>query len=139
MRPGGTTRAEPYPVSMYELEVCCTFSAAHALTIGGRREPLHGHDWHVSVILAGDQLDGDGLLCDFHTVRDQLVEIVHPFDNDNLNDAEAFEETNPSAEHVARYIHRELSARLDEALAPFARVAAVRVTESPGCAATYRP
>ena len=123
---------------MYELEVSCTFSAAHALTIGGRREPLHGHDWHVTAVVAGEQLDGDGLLCDFHTVRDQLVEIVRPFDNDNLNDAEAFEETNPSAEHVARYVHRQLAARLDEALAPFARVAAVRVTEAPGCAATYR-
>ena len=124
---------------MYEITVQAEFAAAHALTIGGIVEPIHGHNWHVTVTIAGRTLDRDGLLCDFHTVHDHLLEIIEPFHNRNLNDAEAFKAMNPSAEHVALHIARSLKDRLDDALAPHAWVDSVRVTEAPGCAATYRP
>ena len=124
---------------MYEITVDRTFCAAHALMISGQRETLHGHNWHVTVTIAGGVLDDDGLLCDFHTVSRVLKDVVRPFENRNLNEVAPFDETNPSAEHVARHIALELCARLDEALAPHARVSAVRVTESEGCAATFRP
>lgn len=124
---------------MYEITVDRTFCAAHALVISGMREPLHGHNWHVTVTIAGDALDGDGLLCDFHTVSRVLKDVVRPFENRNLNEVAPFDETNPSAEHVARHIGLELGSRLDGALAPHARVSGVRVTEAEGCAATFRP
>jgi 6-pyruvoyltetrahydropterin/6-carboxytetrahydropterin synthase len=124
---------------MYEITVERTFCAAHAITIGGRREPMHGHNWHVTATVAGPMLDGDGLLCDFHAVDRALEEICRPFDNGNLNETGAFADVNPSAEQVARHIADALSARLGATLAPPARVSAVRVTEASGCAATYRP
>ena len=124
---------------MYELTVEARFSAAHAIMIAGTREPLHGHDWLVTVTLAGRELDGDGLLCDFHTVEDTLKGIVRPFRSRNLNEVEPFTRVNPTAEHVARHIFEALHEALDAALAPHAAVVSVRVTESPGCAATYRP
>ncbi|MEM7621987.1 MAG: 6-carboxytetrahydropterin synthase, partial [Planctomycetota bacterium] len=67
-----------------------------------------------------------------------LLEICEPFENADLNATEPFDKLNPSAEHIARHIADALSARLDATLAPAARVATVRVTEAPGCAATYR-
>ncbi len=124
---------------MYELCVETTFCAAHAITIGGVREPNHGHNWHVTATIAGETLDADGLLCDFHTVEEVLADVVAPFRNNDLNTSAAFAKVNPTAEHVARHIAGELSSRLDASLAPHARVAAVRVTEAAGCAATYRP
>ncbi len=125
---------------MYEIRVEHTFSAAHALTIGSAREPLHGHDWRVRVTLEGPSLDDDALLCDFHTVEDVLRQVCAPFHNQTLNDAPPFSEgANPSAERVARAIADELADRLGEALAPHARIASVSVTEAPGCEATYRP
>lgn len=125
---------------MYEITVEATFSAAHALVISGVREPNHGHNWHVTVTIAGPTLDPDGLLCDFHTVHDQLLEVIAPFDNNDLNAHPAFNNLNPSAEHVARYIAHHMHDRVGPALAPYgAKVAAVRVTESQGCATTYRP
>lgn len=123
---------------MFELTIESEFCAAHALSIGGVREPVHGHNWHVTVTLAGQTLDSDGLLCDFHTVKDSLDEVIAPLNNADLNACAPFLKTNPSAEHVARHIARELSHRLAP-LAPMARVSAVRVTEAPGCAATFRP
>ncbi len=124
---------------MFELTVQSDFCAAHALAIAGTRETTHGHNWRVTVQLSGETLDHDGLLCDFHTVESKLAEIIEPFKNADLNRIEPFTRLNPSAENVARHIAQRLSAELDEALAPNARVSAVSVTEAPGCAATYRP
>lgn len=134
--------------SRFEITVEGRFSAAHALRLGGRgegsfTEPLHGHDWHVTVCIAGERLDDDGLLCDFHTIEDALREITGALHNRNLNDVGAFdvskaEGLNPSAEHVALYVARELSGMVDSALSPYgARLVWVRVTEAPGCAAVY--
>jgi 6-pyruvoyl-tetrahydropterin synthase len=51
-----------------------------------------------------------------------------------LNELPAFATENPSAENVARHIHRELGRRL---AAPGCRVWRVKVFESRGCSAAY--
>jgi len=122
---------------MFELTVETRFAAAHAISIAGTPEPLHGHNWHVTAQVRGEKLDSDGLVCDFHTVQEMLGEIVSPFHNNNLNTTPPFDRTNPTAELLASYIATRLSASLDEALAPHAKVHSVRVTEADGCAATY--
>lgn len=123
---------------MYEITVERTFCAAHAILIRGEREPLHGHNWLIKATIAGDTLDQDGLVCDFHAVDRVLAEITEPFINRNLNDVPPFNDVNPSAEHVARHIAIELAARLKHKLAPGGWVRAVSVTEAPGCCATFR-
>jgi len=122
---------------MYEITVEADFSAAHAIVIAGTREPLHGHNWHVVVTIAGDALDNDGLLCDFHTVEDVLKNLIEPFHNRNLNEVAPFNRVNPSAELIAKHLGDELAAALNAPLAPAAWVAAVRVTEAARCRATY--
>ncbi|MEQ8770238.1 MAG: 6-carboxytetrahydropterin synthase [Phycisphaerales bacterium] len=124
---------------MFEITVTADFCAAHALTVAGIKEPVHGHNWHVTVTLVGTELDDDGLLCDFHTVESSVNAITDDFNNTDLNNHPAFRENNPSAERVAEYIASELHQRVAPTLAPHARVAAVSVTEAPGCVATYRP
>lgn len=126
------------PQDTYTLEINHTFSAAHALTISGTTEPLHGHDWHLTLTLGGDQLDRDGLLVDFHTLHEVLVRTCEPFHNNTLNDVPPFDEVNPSAENVAEHIAAEIQGELEQ-LADHCRVVSVRVTEAVGCAATYRP
>jgi 6-pyruvoyltetrahydropterin/6-carboxytetrahydropterin synthase len=123
---------------MYEITVEREFCAAHALTIAGVREPVHGHNFRVTVAIEGRSLDEDGLLCDFHTVNAILKDICRPLVNANLNETPPFDRVNPSAEQIARHIADELAGRLDDALAPEARVASVRVTETTGCSAVYR-
>lgn len=123
---------------MYEITVHREFCAAHALTISGTREPMHGHNFRVTATIAGDQLDSDGLLCDFHTVNAVLKDICRPFVNANLNETEPFDRVNPTAENIARHIADQLAERLDDTLAPAARVASVCVTETTGCSATCR-
>lgn len=124
---------------MFEIQVHSEFCAAHAIIIAGTREPVHGHNWEVVATIAGETLDSDGLLCDFHSVESFLREIIGPFHNRDLNQVPPFDRLNPSAENVARYIAEELQGRLGDGLAPLARVRSVSVTESPRCVATYRP
>jgi 6-pyruvoyltetrahydropterin/6-carboxytetrahydropterin synthase len=124
---------------MYELEVSAEFCAAHAIVIAGAREPVHGHNWRVTLTVVGPTLDADGLLCDFHAVGAALSEVTGCFANADLNATAPFDRVNPTAELVARHIAGAVSSRLAGVLPAEARVSACRVTEAPGCAATYRP
>ena len=121
---------------MYTIEVAHEFCAAHALTIAGSKEPVHGHNFRVTARIETDELDKDGLVCDFHTAHECLVDICAPFNNNNLNEILPFDRTNPTAEYIARFIADELADRLDKGIAP-ARVRSVAVTEAPNCVATY--
>jgi 6-pyruvoyltetrahydropterin/6-carboxytetrahydropterin synthase len=120
---------------VYQLEVERTFCAAHALVIGGEREPVHGHNWTVTVTVRGERLDDDGLLCDFHLVEVRLDRTLSALHNRNLNDVPPFDRLNPTAELVARHIADSLADALPEGV----RLASCSVTEAPGCRATYVP
>lgn len=120
---------------MFELAVQRVFSAAHAIVIRGEREAMHGHDWRVTIRVAGSSLDEDGLLCDFHALERQLDEVIAPFHNACLNETPPFDATNPTAENVARHIGDAMTASLDGQI----HLVSASVTESPGCEATYRP
>jgi len=120
---------------MFELSVQRVFSAAHALSLGGRRETLHGHDWRLTAVVVGGQLDAEGLLCDFHALELAVDRIIAPFHNANLNEVEPFTRLNPSAERVAEYVADQLGRVLPTGVA----LARISVTEAPGCEATYIP
>jgi 6-pyruvoyltetrahydropterin/6-carboxytetrahydropterin synthase len=129
---------------MFSIQVEHTISAAHSLTIAGVREPVHGHNWRVVVTLQGATLDEDGLLCDFHTVHEHLVEVLSRFDNNNFNEVAPFDDDapirlNPTAELIAKHVADELHVRIGQSLTPLARIASVSVSEAHRCVATYAP
>ena len=123
--------------SSFALEVECEFAAAHAIILMGERERLHGHNWRVVVSVAGDRLDGEELLCDFHAVERMLGAIVAPFRDGNLNDTPPFDRINPTAEAVARHVAERLSLELARN-SPSVHLEWVRVTEAPRCTASVR-
>lgn len=125
---------------VFEISVETEFAAAHAIVLAAGREPMHGHNWHVTVTLAGPRLTDEGLLCDFHVVEAALKEIIGRFHNRCLNELPPFSDRlSPTAENVALHIADELVKALDGRLPEGVRLTAVRVTEAPGCAAVYRP
>ena len=129
-----------YAPRVYELCVQSCFAAAHAIVIGGVREPVHGHNWDVRVVIRAPRVDSEGLVCDFHAVEAAVASILSRFHNRHLNEVEPFTVTNPTAELVARHIADELGTALAPVLMPQAgRVARVSVTEAPGCVASYEP
>lgn len=123
---------------MYELSVQGEFCAAHALLIGGMREPIHGHNFRVRACVCSAELDADGFVCDFHLVQESLDGILTDLSNCNLQEHVAFAARSPTAEHIARHIYDALARRLRGGLGGGAWVSSVSVTEAPGCVATYR-
>jgi 6-pyruvoyltetrahydropterin/6-carboxytetrahydropterin synthase len=118
---------------MYEIAVERSFWAGHAVTVSGGREEPHHHNWQVRVVIGGDRLDRDGLLCDFHVIEAELARVLATLDDRDLNRSPAFGGGNPTAERVARHVADSL--RIPAAV----RLLSVSVTEAPGCVATYRP
>lgn len=123
---------------MFEIAVEKTFSAAHAIRIRGSLETLHGHDWRVRATVAADDLDDDGLVCDFDDLAEILDRIIAPFRNRTLNDVAPFDERNPTAEEVARWIGDSLATSVPPDARRRVRLTSVTVSEAPGCIATYR-
>lgn len=138
---------------MFSLTIEREFCAAHALVISGQREVLHGHNFHTTIRVDGPQLDVDGMLLDFHALERVVDEVLAPMRNANLNDLQPFASSgaiggrNPSAELIAQHIAEEVARRLPGMLVPsrypdvlnLPRLHSVRVTEAPGCAATFMP
>jgi 6-pyruvoyltetrahydropterin/6-carboxytetrahydropterin synthase len=125
---------------MFEVSVEETFAAGHALRgYHGKCENVHGHNYRVRVLVAGEALDGAGLLVDFVDLKRILRDIVEKLDHQFLNDVPPFDKLNPSAENMARYFHQEMSRGLDGAARPNpARVAEVKIWETDTATATYR-
>ena len=103
--------------------------------MAGVREPIHGHNWQVTVAVCADTLDSDGLLCDFHLLQNSLDEVIQPFNNRSLNETAPFDRINPTAELVARHIAEQVGARLPSGV----RIKEVRVVEAPQCEACFAP
>ena len=122
---------------MFEVAVEYTFAAGHALRgYKGKCENVHGHNYKVQVVVAGEQLDGTGLLMDFVQLRSMIKGLVERLDHRFLNDLAPFDKLNPSAENIARYFSDELEQQVrDQRL----HVQAVTVWETDTTSATYRP
>src|SRR4051794_9390405 len=113
-----------------------TFAAAHQLRLyDGSLEPLHGHNWKVTVTVTSDHLDAIGVVMDFHELDRLLRAILEPMHNRHLNDLPAFapDRLNPSTENVALHIADALK------LPDHVRLASVEVWETEQNSATYRP
>ena len=119
---------------MYEVVVEASFSATHQLRHpDGQLEPLHGHDWKAEARFEGPELDECGLLVDFNEAQGALKEVIQTLHRRHLNELEAFNRLNPSAENVAHLIFDRMHATglFDETLV------SVRVSEAPGCVGGY--
>jgi 6-pyruvoyl-tetrahydropterin synthase len=120
---------------VFEVAYETTFCATHRLTEGGRPiEPLHGHDWRVEAVAAGERLDPIGVVLDFEHLKRVVGEVASRFHYRDVNEHAAFAGQSPSAEAVARYFFLELRKGLGEEGRLLRRV---RVWEAPGCSATY--
>ena len=96
---------------MYEVKIVTQFAAAHRLeNFYGKCESLHGHNWKVEVFLAGEALDGAGLLMDFGVVKARTKEVLDEIDHKYLNELAAFQNRNPSSENLAHYLYERLEA-----------------------------
>ncbi len=123
---------------MYELKVETDFAAAHQLAMVGEKcENLHGHNWKIEVIVAGETLDKGGVLMDFGIIKQHVRAVMETLDHKFLNELEFFSDAvPPSSENIARYVADSLKKQLDN---PGVKIARVSAWESKNACATYIP
>ncbi len=120
---------------MFELDIRREFSAAHQLKgYNGNCSNLHGHNWTVQVFIRSEKLDEVGIALDFKVLKKELDVILSGLDHKFLNEHDEFRDKNPTSEHIAMYLYRALSAKIN---AGSVKVSKVRVCESDSSGATY--
>ena len=122
---------------MFEVAVEQTFAAAHFLrNYKGKCENLHGHNYKVKVTFRGEHLDAAGMLVDFGEIKQRMRAVTERLDHHNLNELAPFDEINPSAENISKYVFEEVRAGLKEAEKPLLQE--VKVWETDIQYAAYR-
>ncbi len=120
---------------MYEVTVKTGFSAAHQLRLyDGKYENLHGHNWSAQVTVEADELDAMGVGIDFVKLKQMVEEILGKLDYQNINEIPPFDEQNPSAENIARWLFLKLK---EQVSSNTIRVKRVEICEMEGCGASY--
>lgn len=119
---------------MFTIRVETRFRASHQLILpDGSKEPLHHHDWLASADVSSERLDNMGVVMSFQRLKAMLDSAVGDFDNAAIEAVGYFQQNNPSAENVAKYIYDKLRTGLPEGV----KLRNVRVIEEPGCSAKY--
>ena len=96
-----------------DIFVECTFSGAHHLRgYPGNCGRHHGHNWKVKATVRSIELDELGMGIDFRELRAKLKAVLDDLDHSDLNAHPAFQNKNPSSEHLATFIFHKLQPQL---------------------------
>ena len=100
---------------MYTTAVRRDFIACHKLVGGdwGAENEPHAHHYYVEARCHGEKLDRHGYLIDICDLENQIDRLVDYFRDADLNRLPEFEGINPSIEHFARILCRELGNGID--------------------------
>ena len=85
---------------MYYVTKRIEVSGAHSLRLSydSKCTNLHGHNWIITVNCRSRQLNADGMVVDFSSIKRFITDAL---DHRNLNEVFDF---NPTAENIARWI-----------------------------------
>ena len=114
-----------------DLFLTCDFAASRRLPRLPESHPcsrLHGHTFHVRLVLRGEVDAESGWLVDFGDVETQVEAIRGQLDHRYLNDVKGLE--NPTTERVAEWLWQRLEPQL-------AGLCEVTVQEHPARGVSY--
>ena len=122
-------------IEMFTISVETRFRASHQLTLpDGSIESVHHHNWLVTAKVRSEELNNMGVVMNFQTLKAMVDKTIAEFDNSALESISFFQQNNPSAENVAKYIYENLRMEMPEGV----RLRSIRVVEEPGCSAKFR-
>ncbi|MBC8209275.1 MAG: 6-carboxytetrahydropterin synthase QueD [Desulfobulbaceae bacterium] len=95
---------------MYDIFIDTHFAGAHHLRdYPGNCEKPHGHNWKVRVTVRASEIDELGMGIDFKILKKEVNSVVDLLDHQDLNTLAAFQDRNPSSEHIAAFLFNQLS------------------------------
>ncbi|MEZ5502177.1 MAG: 6-carboxytetrahydropterin synthase QueD [Halioglobus sp.] len=105
------------------------FEAAHRLPNvpeGHKCARLHGHSFHVRLVVAGEAPEPAGWVMDFADIKSAFKPVYEQLDHHYLNEIPGL--ANPTSENIARWIWEHLQPRL-----PLLQQVELRETCTSGC------
>lgn len=95
---------------MFELRIKGEIASAHFLRgYPGKCKDMHGHTWKLEIALTSENLNPIGMVEDFAFLKTKLKDFLMQLDHKCLNDLPAFQQVNPTAENIAKYIYDEFT------------------------------
>jgi 6-pyruvoyltetrahydropterin/6-carboxytetrahydropterin synthase len=92
-----------------------SFESAHLLPhvpAGHKCGRLHGHSFHVRIVVTGKVGETTGWIMDFADIKAAVKPIIQQLDHYYLNEIEGLE--NPTSENIAKWIWHKLKPNLPE-------------------------
>ncbi len=90
---------------MYDIFIKTHFAGAHHLrNYPGNCENPHGHNWKIKVTVRATEVDELGMGIDFKVLKKIVNTAVDELDHRDLNEHPAFQDRNPSSEHIAAFL-----------------------------------
>lgn len=89
---------------MYYISKRMVIAGSHHLNLSyqSKCSNLHGHNWIVTVYCRAQDLNSDGMVADFSSIK----QLIHDrLDHQNLNEVFDF---NPTAENIAHWIQEQI-------------------------------
>ncbi|MEV7227228.1 6-carboxytetrahydropterin synthase [Polymorphospora sp. NPDC051019] len=114
-----------------------TFSASHmlpGLPDGHKCARMHGHNYHVEVVVGADVLASPGFVTDFGDLAPLKTYLDDTFDHRHLNDVL---DLAPTSEHLAAHLAVWIIEHLEPVIP--GRLHSVRVSETDSTWAEYTP
>ena len=102
-------------IVVFRLSYKSSFVAAMKLReVAGPCGKLHGHTYEVEATIKGNELNKDGMIYDYHILRDKINNIISKLDHIYLNELEYFRNVQPTSENIAKYIFTQLDEEILE-------------------------
>jgi 6-pyruvoyltetrahydropterin/6-carboxytetrahydropterin synthase len=92
-----------------------SFESAHLLPhvpAGHKCGRLHGHSFHVRIVVTGKVSETTGWIMDFADIKAAVKPIIQQLDHYYLNEIEGL--GNPTSENIAKWIWHKLKPNLPE-------------------------
>ncbi len=100
---------------MYDIFIKTHFAGAHHLRdYPGDCEKPHGHNWKIRVTVRASEVDELGMGIDFKILKKVVNTAIDTLDHQDLNELPAFQDKNPSSEHIAAYLFEDLQPKLQD-------------------------
>ncbi|MFW5786503.1 MAG: 6-carboxytetrahydropterin synthase [bacterium] len=124
---------------MYSTGITSPLTVFHAMRGDfGREAHPHFHPYLVEWTIDSDKVDANGFATDISAMEEVLRELVGELGGAFLNTLPFFREEQTSLENLARFLHGELTRRLQERNVATGTAMEIRIWESENAWASYR-